>query len=593
MHQTTMLFGVTLFVDLIAMAATLWGAFYLFARGFPSSITLRAVIVLLLLSIFFFGAYNNLFHQEVGTAAWRAVLLILGLTTWYSLTYKLMSPRAQTRLRWLEILIYILGAVTATLLLATQPFVDELGNRLFVAHMQIGLAYAFYGAFQFIIAFGILYNLLTDNKVGLTRQGKYFLVASLFPAAAIVFGVIGLAMIPQLPRVIPDVLIFSGVLLLGISVARHQTLVERRTTIQDLPISAFTVLGLAAIYMFLAVRWGLPLERMGAVVAFAVLTHSFYDLARELLERQRIRHESTFRHQLRYLENQVSGEEALQTRLQAGLGLLCKALNTTGGFIAVRRSENFVVAASSDSIAVGSQLAPTLVACDDIVQFKNDQLPGIDWLAPTFEGQIQVAAIGLHKPSAKLAYSAGDLDLLAEVSDQVGALISISNLSAGRADQIQQLVAESEAKATELSSIADEMISNITNSTDGDFIKIVEDGLRHFSDYIILGQSTLADWMGIRAESHIERGKQVQSFLAECIESLRPAGARPSEPLPRVWYSYAVLHDAYIEDVPNREIMARLYISEGTFNRTRRNALRALARLLMEKHKRTLQAAER
>jgi hypothetical protein len=320
---------------------------------------------------------------------------------------------------------------------------------------------------------------------------------------------------------------------------------------------------------------------------------AFYDLARELLERQRIHHESTFRHQLRYLENQVSGEEAPQTRLQAGLELLCKALNTTGGFIAVRRSENFVVAASSDSIAVGSQLAPTLVACDDIVQFKNDQLPGIDWLAPTFEGQIQVAAIGLHKPSAKLAYSAGDLDLLAEVSDQVGALISISNLSAGRADQIQQLVAESEAKATELSSIADEMISNIANSPDVDFIKIVEDGLRHFSDYIILGQSTLADWMGIRAESHIERGKQVQSFLAECIESLRPAGARPSEPLPRVWYSYAVLHDAYIEDVPNREIMARLYISEGTFNRTRRNALRGLARLLMEKHKRTLQAAER
>lgn len=587
-----MLFGVTLFVDLIAMAATLWGAFYLFARGFPNLITLRAVIVLLLLSIFFFGAYNNLFHQVVGTAAWRAVLLILGLTTWYSLTFKLMPARAQTRLRRMEISIYVLGAVTATLLLATQPFVDELGNRLFVAHMHIGLAYAFYGAFQFIIAVGILYNLLTDNKVGLTRQGKYFLVASLFPAAAIVFGVIGLAVTPQLPRVIPDVLIFSGVLLLGISVARHQTLVERRTTIQDLPISAFTVLGLAAIYMFLAMRWGLPLERMGAVVAFAVLTHSFYDLARELLERQRIRHESTFRRQLRHLENQVSGEETLRIGLQAGLDLLCKTLNAAGGFIAVRRSENFVVAASSASIAVGSQLAPALLACDDIVQFKDDQLPGIDWLAPTFEGQVQVAAIGLHKPSAKLAYSAGDLDLLAEVSDQVGTIISLSDLSAGRVDQIQQLVAESEAKATELSSIADEMISNIANRPDVDFIRIVEDGLRHFSDYIILGQSALADWMSLEAESHIERGKQVQSFLAESIESFRPAGTRPPEPLPRTWYSYAVLHDAYIEDVPNREIMARLYISEGTFNRTRRNALRGLARLLMEKYKGTLQVAK-
>jgi hypothetical protein len=57
-----MLFNITLFVDLIAMATTLWGAFYLFARGFPSWITLRAVMVLLILSIFFLGAYNNLFY---------------------------------------------------------------------------------------------------------------------------------------------------------------------------------------------------------------------------------------------------------------------------------------------------------------------------------------------------------------------------------------------------------------------------------------------------------------------------------------------------------------------------------------------------
>jgi len=52
--------------------------------------------------------------------------------------------------------------------------------------------------------------------------------------------------------------------------------------------------------------------------------------------------------------------------------------------------------------------------------------------------------------------------------------------------------------------------------------------------------------------------------------------------LPRVWYNYVVLYDAYVEDVPNREIMARLYISEGTFNRTRRNALRGLSRMLLE-----------
>lgn len=581
-----MLFNITLFVDLVAMAATLWGAFYLFARGFPSWITLRAVIVLLLLSMFFLGAYNNLFHQVVRTAAWRAVLLILGLGTWYSITYRLMSPRGREQLRWLEVGVYVLGAVTATLLLVTRnSFVGEQGNMLYVAHMGVGPPYVLYGIFQFVIALGILYNLLADNKIGLTRQGKYFLVASLFPAAAVVIGVVGLAITPQMPRVIPDLLIFSGIFLLGISVARHQTLVERRTTIQDLPISAFTVLGLAALYAFLALQWGLPLEMIGAVVAIAIMTHSFYDLAREFLERLRIRNESAFRQQLRQLENESFSEEALQIHLQKGLDLLCEALDSSGGMIAIRRGENFVVMASRDGFAVDSQLAAALVACEDVSRPNTDQLPNIAWIAPTFEAEIQVAVIGISQPKAKLDYSTGDLDLLAEVADQVGTIVSLSNLRPEKNDQIRQLVTESQAQATELNTIADEMIAAITTNPDTDFIKLVEESLRRYSDYIALGQSPLADWAGITAESHIERGKQLQKFLADAIESFRPAGTRPREPLPRVWYSYAVLYDAYVEGVPNREIIARLYISEGTFHRTRRNAIRGLARLLAERNK--------
>jgi len=579
-----MLFEITLLIDLIAMATTLWGAFYLLARGFPSWITLRAVIVLLLLSMFFLGAYNNLFHQVVGTAAWRAVLLILGLGTWYSLTYRLMSPRGRERLRWVEVGVYVLGAVTATLLLVTRnSFVDEQGNMLYVAHMGVGPPYVLYGIFQFVIALGILYNLLTDNKIGLTRQGKYFLAASLFPAAAVVFGVVGLAVTPQMPRVIPDLLIFSGVFLLGISVARHQTLVERRTTIQDLPISALTVLGLAAIYAFLALRWGLPLEMIGAVVALAVLTHSFYDLAREFLERRRIRRESAFRRQLRQLENENPSGEALQIHLQEGLDLLCKALDASGGMIAVQRGDNFMVIASRDSIAPGYELSPALVACEDVSRPNADQLPDIAWIAPTFEAKAQTGVIGIGPPKAKLNYSSSDLDLLGEVADQLSTVISLSNLQPQKKDQIRQLVAESQANTNELNSIADEVRETIASNPDPELVKIVEEGLRRFSDYIALGQSPLADWAGITAESHIERGKQLQKFLADAIESFRPAGTRPHEPLPRVWYSYVVLYDAYVEGVTNREIMARLYISEGTFHRTRRNAIRGLARLLTEK----------
>lgn len=67
-------------------------------------------------------------------------------------------------------------------------------------------------------------------------------------------------------------------------------------------------------------------------------------------------------------------------------------------------------------------------------------------------------------------------------------------LTTGRTDQIQQLVAESEAKATEFSSMANKII---TNSPDAVFVKIVEDSLRNFSDYIFLGQSALPDWIGL------------------------------------------------------------------------------------------------
>lgn len=579
-----MLFQATLLVDILTMTITLWGAFYLFARGYPSGITLRAVLLLLLLSLFFLGAYNNLFHQVVGTASLRAVLLILALGFWYSLTFQLMSPESRARLRWMEIGVYLLAASTVLALLAIpDAFIEEQGNALFVAHMRLSFPYILYGVFQVTIGSGILYNLLANERIGLTRQGKYFLAASIFPGLGILSGIIGLAFLPNLPRLIPDLFILSGILLLGISVARHQTMIERRTTMHDLPVSLFTILALAGLYAWLALRWGVSLENLGLVAAFAVLTHSIYDLAREFLDRLRVRRESTFRRQLRQMENQSMGEETLQTHMQEGLDLLCETLQSTGGFVAIRRDEEFAVIATRESLPMDTRLSTAEVGSEDMFQPALSHPPEIAWIAPAFDGQKQIAVIGLRKPRAKLEYSSGDLDLLAEVASQVGTIVSLNNRNSGHAEQIQRLVDEAQAKETEINYAANHMMASISTSPDIEFVKIVEEGLRHFSDYIALGQSPLADWASIRGGSHIERGKQVQKILADAIDSLRPAGARPSEPLPRVWYSYVVLHDAYVEEVPNREIMARLFISEGTFNRTRRNALRGLARLLLER----------
>ncbi|HNO31689.1 MAG TPA: hypothetical protein PKI78_07860, partial [Anaerolineales bacterium] len=246
----------------------------------------------------------------------------------------------------------------------------------------------------------------------------------------------------------------------------------------------------------------------------------------------------------------------------------------------IRREKEFVVVATRQSVQADRRFLASTLAYDDILRTENMQIPNIQYFAPSFDGQNQIAVMGIGAPNTRLDYSRDDLNLLSEVADQIGTIVSLGNIQ----PQIKQILKQSEINESEASMVAGEMLSAMGINPDAEFTKIVEDGLRHISDYIFLGQSPLADKLGVQAESQIERGRDLHQKLLDAIELLNPAEKRPPEPLPRVWYNHAVLHDAYVEGAPNREIMARLYISEGTFNRTRRNAIRGLARLLMEKY---------
>jgi hypothetical protein len=569
-------------VTLLAMGTTLWMAFYLFARGFPSRMTLRVVVVMLALSGFFHGAYNNIFDQVDGSAAIRAVLLVIVLGGWYGVTFHVMSAASQRRYRFIEWGIYSLGGLSVGFLLQPDSFLLEEGNALYVAHMNPrGWAYRVYGGYQFIASFGIMLNLLVGDRVGLTSRGKYFLVTSIFPVISVVYGVVSLGSPTPSPRIIQDALAFCGVFVLGLSVARHQTLTERRTTLQDFPLTTLSALGITATTVFFALRGGMPVESIASAVGFIVLAIGIYDLTREFLERLRMRREGAFRKQLRQLESM--DESAFRVRLQEVLDLLCQTLNVDNGFIAVRGGDEFLVTATRSSVPMESRISAGLLFAEEVSRVRDGQIPNLEWIAPSFEGPTQVAVVAIGKQRSRLEYSTGDLELLGEVADQVGTLVSLRNLRPGKTEQIRQLVAESRANENELISVAGEIMETISANPDVEFIKTVEDALRHLPDTITLGQSALADKMNLAGKTHIERGKQLQQLLMDSIELLKPAEKRPPEPLPRIWYNHAVLHDAYVEGVQNREIMARLYISEGTFNRTRRNAIRGLARVLAEK----------
>ena len=160
---------------------------------------------------------------------------------------------------------------------------------------------------------------------------------------------------------------------------------------------------------------------------------------------------------------------------------------------------------------------------------------------------------------------------------------SSGNLYTQKKEPVLGPVAEPPTRTMELKPAVSEMSAMLTSDIpEAWFIKLVEDGLRKYSDSIALGQSPLADYLGMSCNSRIARGKLLQQLLNEAIQSLHPAGICPTGALPRAWYNYIVLHDAYVVGLRNRDVMAKLYISEGTFNRTRRMALRGVAIWLIE-----------
>ena len=581
-----MLFIVTSIIDFLGMAISLWVALYLLGRGFFSRITLRGVVVLISFSGFFLSAYINFYLQFTGLAALRVIFLTVGLSVWNDLIHKLIPNWYQKTQRWRVDAIYAFGLITIFLLLWKHAvFVGEQGNELWMPHMDVQLPYAISGAFQVLTSASILYNLRAGVKVGAGPQNGYFLVASLLVVSAIVYGFLAAALMSPMPRLIQDMLIFSSVSILGLSVARYQTLVERRATLQDFPIATLAVFCLADIYLFIAWQMGLSPIALILVMALAIFTHSTYNLVRESLYRLRSKDESILRQQLRQLETIADGNIPLKERLQSGLKLLCHILESTGAFIAVWQDTKYIVLASHHSIPVGNAIPFLENQSNDIYQPPPEIANEVAWLVPAFQSGNLVAVLGIGPRKNGFQYTENDLDLLIEAADRMGIIIYLHGHKPVGKDRTKGIAFDVQSYEANLQVRSEELLTTLTSSPDPQFVKMVEDGLRNLADFINLSQSPLTECLGVSGETHVEKGKAVQQQLIQAIEVLRPARDCPKEPIPREWHSYVVLHDAYWERIPNHDIMAKLYISEGTFHRTRRAAVRSVARVLLEKRK--------
>jgi hypothetical protein len=119
-------------------------------------------------------------------------------------------------------------------------------------------------------------------------------------------------------------------------------------------------------------------------------------------------------------------------------------------------------------------------------------------------------------------------------------------------------------------------------SPETDWRALVEGALRHLNDLPALAEHPLLRQMpGVSkpAGTPLEEAGALRNALEQAIERLRPAGARPSPGSSAVggWLHYLVLREAYVDGRPNKQIMQRYALSEGTFHRARRRAIDAVA----------------
>jgi hypothetical protein len=115
---------------------------------------------------------------------------------------------------------------------------------------------------------------------------------------------------------------------------------------------------------------------------------------------------------------------------------------------------------------------------------------------------------------------------------------------------------------------------------------LVEGALRRLNDLPALSQHPLSEKLGLdRSGTPLERAARLRQGLDQAIERLRPPGARPTPGSSNVggWLHYLVLKEAYADGRPNKQIMQRYALSEGTFHRARRRAIDVLATEILER----------
>lgn len=605
------LYDVTVAVNYVCMIMAVWLGIFVVTRSPRSPVSWLTAMTLLSVSGWFLNVLlainpppspeflpawltpflwiwpTGLFQH--GWGAWMQGWQITPAIMFWHHATMLMRPGRMNAWRWTRVLLgYVIAVVAIYIQVSTDlMFTVGKGDPLYLNTLKQGRLYPLFMGFLFLFTIMSLVNLVRSAKIAPAMMPRRHL--NILAAATLIAGLTGpigfVAFLFDLalPRVVLSAFLGVTILLMGYGVARYSALVAQRVLGRDFLYNG-TAIGLVAL-LYLMVGWvsvimyGVPAAGLAFIVILAIFTHSLVDVGRQLLDFIFLRREAReLRAQLRGLASQVGEPQAWKENLTRTFQTVCDSVRASYGLILVFEADTASPLVSYRWNKGTVQLAPSLLNFDDVIQLERGKLaePLNDaaLVIPLYVGNDQIGVLILGQPENALRYSQSDIEILLERSD------SLSNF-------LQFIRHETEylSRITELAQFRRPALDTGSERIPA---RLVEEALRNLHDYSHLGNSPLAELEQVKkqlspgAVTHLDRGREVHRILCAALEKLRPVGELPHEPIPRGWYTYVILHDAYVNGVQNRDIMSRLYISEGTFSRTRRAAIRSLAEALAE-----------
>lgn len=610
---------ISTFVNLLGLASSLWLGFYIVTRSPRSRVSWLTALTLWSLSCFFLANSIAINAPESDALLWPRFLILFALPLWLHLTLELIAvgtppsrrivPTAIVRIGIalsyaFALFLILVGIFVPTFILAMPD-----APRLYTSDPGVGPLYALILVFllvNVVLAGSILYRgRRAALSASLRRQFTLFLIATLLAAAGGWYVAAGTYFDLRLPAFVGDGTLALGITFLGYAVAKYNALIEGRRVEKDFLYAMLAVGSLTLFYVFITLVFYLSHEiSFLALVLTIVGSLSFnalYDGVRVALDRLFYRGQFVeLRQNLRVFARELGTGQRLNEQLQAALVSFCHALQVKKGMIAIKEDDAFVVRATLDANPIGTSFPSVNLSTNEIIGLvlpERKGLPGMTLLVPLRNATAQVGAVVLGEKEDKEPYSEQELEFLDEVAE-MARVIFATRAQEENVAQINALVAEYRERERALQLQLDELVAARTppapiapSVDEEEMADRVEDALRHLHDFAFLGEHSLGNLRVVQSlcqekgvSISVDRGKIVSDVLHRALEKIRPDGAepKPHDIPPREWHPYIILRDSYVKDEPNRNILARLYVGEGTFNRTRRRALRIVAQALQE-----------